>query len=122
MVERLHDKTEEDVTIAALAEELELDKSAAWRRVRSAMDRGYLDNKEDRKGRPAKLVTTDALPDDIEILPSPERLQGCTVASDLGGVKTNNLFEGADREEEKVFSSTPSDTTATVQPREEFIL
>jgi hypothetical protein len=77
MVERLHDETEKDVTIAMLAEELELDKSAAWRRVRSAIDRGYLENKEERKGRPAKLVVADALPDDIEILPAPERLQGC---------------------------------------------
>jgi hypothetical protein len=122
MVERLHDETEKDVTIARLAEELELDKSAAWRRVRSAMDRGYLDNKEDRKGRPAKLVTTDALPDDIEILPAPERLQGCTVASDSEGVNTNKLSETADGTEEKEFSLTPSSTTATVQPREEFVL
>ena len=44
MVERLRDETEKDVTIAALAEELELDKSAAWRRVRSAMDRGYVES------------------------------------------------------------------------------
>jgi hypothetical protein len=39
------------------------------------MDRGYLENLEDRKGRPARLVEADALPDDIEILPTPERLQ-----------------------------------------------
>jgi len=77
MVSRLRDETEKGVTIAALAEELKLDKSAAWRRVRSAMDRGYLENQEDRKGRPARLVTGDDLPDDIEILPAPERLQGC---------------------------------------------
>jgi hypothetical protein len=122
MVERLRDETEKDVTIAMLAEELELDKSAAWRRVRSAVDRGYLENKEDRKGRPAKLVVADALPDDIEILPAPEQLQGCTVASDLEGVKTNNLSEAADKAQEKEFSLTPSGTAATVQPREEFVL
>src|SRR5215217_3754349 len=121
-VERLRDETEKDVTIAALAEELDLDKSAAWRRVRSAMDRGYLENLEDRKGRPAKLVPGDDLPNDIEILPSPQRLQGCTVASDLEGVKTNNLSKAADRAQEKDFFSTPSGTTATVQPREELIL
>jgi hypothetical protein len=88
-VERLRDETEKDVTIAALAEELELDKSAAWRRVRSAMDRGYIRNLEDRRGRPARLVPGDDLPDDIEILPDPAklRLQGCTVASDLGGLR-----------------------------------
>jgi hypothetical protein len=120
MVQRLHDETEKDVTIAMLAEELELDKSAAWRRVRSAMDRGYLDNKEDRKGRPAKLVAADALPDDIEILPAPERLQGCTVASDSGGTQTNNLFEGSHRDGEIEFASTPSDTDATVQSEDEW--
>jgi hypothetical protein len=122
MVKGLRDETEKDVTIAALAQELDLDKSAAWRRVRSAMDRGYLENQEDGKGRPAKLVLGDDLPDDIEILPAPERLQGCTVASDLEGVKTNNLSKAADRAQEKEFSLTPSDTTATVQPREELIL
>src|SRR5215210_8675638 len=122
MVERLRDESEKDVTIAALAEELELDKSAAWRRARSAIDRGYLENKEDRKGRPAKLVVADALPDDFEILPAPERLQGCTVASDLEGIETNNLSRPADTAQEKEFFLTPSDTTATVQPREEFVL
>ena len=122
MVKRLRDETEKDVTIAGLAEELELDKSAAWRRVRSAIDRGYLENQEDRKGRPAKLVVADALPDDIEILPPPERLQGCTVASDSEGIETNKLFGPADRAQEKEFSLTPPDKAATVQPREEFVL
>ncbi len=122
MVERLRDETEKDVTIAALAEELKLDKSAAWRRVRSAMDRGYLENQEDRKGRPAKLVPGDDLPDDIEILPAPERLHGCTVASDLEGIETNKLTKTADRAREIEFSLTPSGTAATVQPREEIIL
>ncbi len=122
MVKRLRDETDEDVTIAALAQELKLDKSAAWRRVRSAMDRGYLKNLEDRKGRPARLVLGDALPDDIEILPAPERLQGCTVASDSEGIKTNNLSETTDTAREKDLFSTPPDKAATVQPREEFVL
>jgi hypothetical protein len=107
MVKRLRDETERDVTIAALADELELDKSAAWRRVRSAIDRGYLENQEDRKGRPAKLVVADALPDDIEILPAPERLQGCTVASDLEGVKANNLSRSADSAEDRLPPLSP---------------
>src|SRR5215203_4627217 len=82
------------------------------------MDRGYLENKEDRKGRPARLVAGDDLPGDIEILPAPERLQGCTVASDSGGIKTNNLSGLAETAQEKEFSSTPSDKAATVQPRD----
>ncbi len=122
MVNRLRDETDADVTIAALAAEIKLDKSSAWRRVRSAMDRGYLKNLEDRKGRPARLVTGDALPDDIEILPSPERLQGCTVASGSEGIKTNNLSETTDTAREKDLFSTPPDKAATVQPREEFVL
>jgi IS5 family transposase len=100
--ERLRDETEKDVTIAALAEELELDKSAVWRRVRSAMDRGYLDNKEDRKGRPAKLVTTDALPDDIEILPASERWRMSVPANRAGLAFRAVLSEG----DAKIFELT----------------
>lgn len=117
-LKRLHAEEDESVTIAALAQELELDKSAAWRRVRTAIDRGYVKNLEDRKGRPARLVPGDALPDDIEILPAPERLHGCTVASDSEGIKTNNLSRPADTTREKDFFLTPSDKAATVQPRE----
>lgn len=121
-LKRLHAEESEPVTIAALAQELELDKSAAWRRVRTAMDRGYLKNLEDRKGRPARLVPGDALPDDIEILPTPERLRGCTVAGVSEGIEHNNIFETADIAPEKDSFSTPSDKSTTVQPREEFVL
>ena len=107
MVKRLREEIEKDVTIAALAEELELDKSTTWRRVRSAMDRRYLENQEDRKGRPAKLVVADALPDDIEILPAPERLQGCTVASDLGGLRQTIILRPLIRREKKSSSLPP---------------
>jgi hypothetical protein len=85
---RLYDDNDrEPVTIAAVAEELELDKSAGRRRVRSAIDRGYIRNLEDRRGRPARLVPGDDLPDDIEILPGPERLRGGTVASVSEGIE-----------------------------------
>lgn len=115
---RLHAEEDESVTIAALAQELELDKSAAWRRVRTAMDRGYVKNLEDRKGRPARLVPGDALPDDIEILPTPERLQGCTVAGVSEGINTNFFSEDAEEGESEKFDSYPSNNDAIVQPRE----
>jgi hypothetical protein len=114
---RLHAEESEPVTIAALAEELELDKSSAWRRVRTAMDRGYLKNLEDRKGRPARLVPGDALPADIEILPTPERLQGCTVAVVSEGIKHNSISDADSAEGEKDSSLTPSENIATVQPQ-----
>ena len=56
----------------------DLDRSAAKRRVDTAIARGYIRNHEDRRGRPAGLVLGEPLPDNAELLPSSERLQGCT--------------------------------------------
>ncbi len=99
----------EAVTVAELARKLELDKSATSRRVGSAMDRGHLKNLEDRKGRPARLVPGDPLPDDLEILPKPgalsEDVDGeedrCTVAVDQARVHTNSFSESAERADEE---------------------
>ena len=107
-------------TVADLARALKLDKSAAWRRVRSAMDWGYIKNLEDRKGRPARLVLGESLPEDVEILPAPEKLvgesEGCTVAGVREGVNQNKVSGPAERAGNKEFSSTPSRNGATVQP------
>jgi hypothetical protein len=112
---------EKPVNIADLARALKLDKSAAWRRVRSAMDRGYVKNLEDRKGRPARLVLGDSLPEDVEILPVPDKLGGdaggCTVASVQEGVSHNNVSEAAGGAAKKGFSLTPSRNGATAQPQ-----
>jgi hypothetical protein len=67
---------EEHATIKAVAEDLEIDKAAASRRVRTAIGRGYLKNLEDRKGHPARLVLAERMPEDQEILPAPEELEG----------------------------------------------
>jgi hypothetical protein len=68
-----------EVMQADIKKALKLDKSAASRRVSAALDAGVLRNLEDRKGRPARLVLGEALPEDIELLPKPDRLHGCTV-------------------------------------------
>ncbi len=82
----------EPITTAAVAQELRLDKSAALRRVRSAIDRGHLKNLEDRKGRPARIVLGDPLAGEVEVLPAPERfaeqIEGCRVAGNSGGRDT----------------------------------
>jgi hypothetical protein len=74
-----------ETTVLAVAARLQLDKSSALRRVRVALERGYLRNLEDRKGRPARLVLGEPLPEDQEILPTVAQLmaqvQGCTVAA-----------------------------------------
>jgi len=71
------------VMVLSLAERLKLDKSAASRRARAATGGGYLRNLEERRGKPARLVVGDPLPEELEILPTPEavaeRLHGCAV-------------------------------------------
>jgi hypothetical protein len=84
------------VTAADLGRALELDKSAARRRLRAAGHRGYVKNLEERRGRPGRYVTDDPLPDQVDVLPPPDHLtedkspgkaSGGTVASRSGGVK-----------------------------------
>lgn len=83
---------EDGCAVVAVGKLLGLDKSAASRRCRAAIDRGYIKNMEERRGRPTQLKTADPLPDDLEILPSPDKLSGCTVAVETEGVKTTNIF------------------------------
>jgi hypothetical protein len=87
----IRESVEEWATNKALSKELNIDKAAASRRVRTASGRGYLKNLEDRRGRPARLVVGEDMPEDIEILPTPENLRaemsGCTVDRDLEGIE-----------------------------------
>ena len=72
-VKRLRETSKgEPVTVAELARELKLDRSAVSRRVRNAKDRGYLRDLEENQRKPSRLVPGDELPDDLEILPRPE--------------------------------------------------
>ncbi len=79
----------DETTVKAVATALTVDKSTALRRVQVAIERGHLKNLEDRKGRPARLVLGDPLPDDLAILPTVETLadalDGCRVADETDG-------------------------------------
>jgi hypothetical protein len=68
-----------EVTQSDLRKVLKLDKSVVSRRVSAALDAGFLRNLEDRKGLPSRLVLGDPLPENVDILPDPDRLHGCTV-------------------------------------------
>ena len=68
-----------EVKQADLRTQLKLDKSVISRRVAEAVERGYLRNLEDKKGRPARLVMGDPLPEERDVLPTRERLHRCTV-------------------------------------------
>ena len=76
------------VSVAEVAKELKLDRSAASRRVKKALNLGYLQNLEDKRGKPYRLVLGDPLPEDREILPPPETLDTdrCTVARETEGI------------------------------------
>jgi hypothetical protein len=109
-------------TNKAVAEELDIDKAAAFRRVKTATGRGYLENLEDRKGRPMRLVLGEKMPDDREILPAAGELEesSCTVDRDFGG--TNHPPLPSDDDIKGGGSCTPPNNTSIVQPREEFVL
>lgn len=70
-----------DVSVARVAEELSLDKASASRRVRSALDRGFLKNLETKRGLPSRLVIGDLLPEEKPILPTPEEVLQCCSAN-----------------------------------------
>lgn len=77
---------EAGVSVAELGRALKLDKGSASRRARAAADRGYLRNLEDRRGKPARYVPDEPMPDEVDILPAPEVLQRC--AGVAGGSAT----------------------------------
>lgn len=88
-VARLLDEGDQhSVTSREVGEELELEKGTVSRRVRLALDAGYLKNLEDRRGRPAQLVLGDDMPEDLRILPTVEDLEReCfSVSSVSGGI------------------------------------
>ena len=73
------------VSVTQVAKQLNLDKSSASRRVKGAIEAGYLKNLETKMGHPAQLVLGDPLPADVTVLPPVEQLQGCTVAGETEG-------------------------------------
>lgn len=110
-VAELYERHDRPVMVTEAARRLKLDKSAAWRRVRVALDHGYLVNAETARGRPAKLVVGEPLPDEEPVLPTPDDL-GCTVVFD-GGLP-RDFYSGTGEENNTVLD--PLGTRATVQP------
>ena len=58
-----------------VAKYLTLDKAPTSRRIKRALDGGYLTNLESNPRRPKKLVIGDPLPEAQELLPTAERLE-----------------------------------------------
>jgi hypothetical protein len=75
-VKELDTRKDPGIGLASIAKALGIDKSAASRRVRVAIEDGYLTNLEDRNGRPARITLGDPLPEERPVLPSPDALAG----------------------------------------------
>jgi len=112
MVRKLKEETEEPATVADLAEELELDKSAVRRRVKAAGD--YINNLEDKRGKPAQLVPGANLPDDVEVLPNPVALDPGSEAGVQEGVNTIFLSSPDDEARNRNVVDTPSGNGASL--------
>lgn len=76
----------ETVAITQVAERLNIDRSAASRRVRAAIHAGYVRNIEEKKGKPAKLTIAEPLPENQDLLPDPKLLDPCSDARASGGI------------------------------------
>jgi hypothetical protein len=93
-VKRLReDSNGESVTVAELARELKLDRSAVSRRARNAKDRGYLRDLEDNPRKPSRLISGDDLPDDLQILPSPKDVRAGMQERASGSAHLNGAQE-----------------------------
>jgi hypothetical protein len=96
-VARLREQSTDPINVSTVARALQLDKSSALRRVHAAIDHAYLENLEDRKGRPARLVLGEPMPADVEVLPYPEDLANSTMETRTSAPAP--LAETSNREE-----------------------
>jgi hypothetical protein len=100
---------DETVGIKKIADKLQLDRSTAQRRVKTAADEGYLVNDEDKKGKAARWRIGEPMPADVVVLPTREDLEaeyeGVQVCNDVGGETQGCAEEGC--ADQKVCICTP---------------
>jgi hypothetical protein len=99
-----------EVSLTVLAKHMRLDKNSAHHRVRKAIDRGYLVNREEKRGMPARIALADPLPEEMMILPDPEVL-ACWSAD--GGVKKEEDAEEGGESEDSPLPLNQSSNTPT---------
>jgi hypothetical protein len=103
-------------TVARVAQALKLDRSAAQRRLQVARDKGFVENVEERRGRPGRYVIGEPLPDRLPLLPVALHIPPCTAnpheRRGQGGVCT---CAGAARRERE-----PDDESRHEDPEEDF--
>jgi hypothetical protein len=80
-VKVLYEQFPYGVSLSELAKALKLDKSVVSRRVAAAEKDHYLLNEEPQRGKPARLRVGEPLPDEVQVLPTVETLDRCSVAA-----------------------------------------
>ncbi len=70
----LKESQNDSISMTELAKRLGVDKATVSRNLESPISKGYIVNKETRKGKPAKLTIGKPIEEDIRILPSPKKL------------------------------------------------
>src|ERR671911_235413 len=83
----------EPVTVAELVRKLKLDRSTVSRRARNAKDRGHLRDLEDNPRKPSRLVLGDDLPDDVQILPTPDDVRASVKECAPGSARLDGAQE-----------------------------
>jgi hypothetical protein len=73
-VRHLEAGNSEGVSYTAIGKKLGIDESAARKRVKTAISKGYLENRETKPRCAAKILTSEPLPDGKEVLPNPKSL------------------------------------------------
>src|SRR5262249_10300739 len=78
-----------EVSLDNLARHLGLGKATVSARLQNAIARGFLVNREDKKGLPARIALGDPLPEERQVLPDPEAFGGdrSGVRSEIEGVR-----------------------------------
>jgi hypothetical protein len=75
-------------SVVGVAAALGLDKSSTSRRLRTARRRGFIENREESRGKPARLFLGEPLPEEVVVLPTIETLRDrCSVAGETEGDK-----------------------------------
>jgi hypothetical protein len=99
--------TPAEVSLTALAKELKLDKGPTSHRVRKAIDRGFLVNREEKRGKPARIAIGDPLPDEIQILPEVSALEECCTVADVPDGHNREREKSPERVEVKAETADP---------------
>jgi hypothetical protein len=93
-VETLATNHKGGVPSSAVAAELDLDTSAAYRRLAEATSRGFVVNQEDRPRRPGRYVVGALMPEEVMVLPeSPWSDDVCTNAEPTEGVASQQPLD-----------------------------